>query len=553
MNLPEVISPTKNIGKSVVESFKDELAHPRELILTKRDVNEESNATEEETTEVGDENTTPLPTESVEYDESTPAPVVTSTKPPTPRQTAKPSKASELTTPSSVQDRLDNDEPIIEEADDQEDANTVKPVEIEKPKPPKKQRKPKPAAPSLSSRSQPEENGESMAASGAPRPATNYLPPMPSVNIPPSEFIPPQYPAFGFAPQPMLPPGPYYYPQPSGPAFSESQVGQNPNGASAFGGSFASASASASAGPNGQGSTQISTSTFPGSGIQQSSSSFSGSGPGGSVGIQSPGTVGSSFSGPGFQHSSSSSSSFPGGVSQQSSSSASSSSSPGGFSQQSVSSSNGPSSITIRGSFGDNESVGIEVNGPEPAAGNAAPGPNYGYSNAGYTGASSYQPYYNTYNSIPNYGSYGNPSDLQNYFQQYFAALQAQQLAFQRQIQAQIQAHQQALWDQSNRIDSNFNTIPSGSYYNGAQIASASGSIGPNGGYQTGQISPAAPGIFSRFGESIPAPSGNSYGVFSSASSSSSTGPDGKVHSQKHATVAVNDNGKVSIKHIHDP
>ncbi|XP_014482106.1 PREDICTED: uncharacterized protein PB18E9.04c-like isoform X1 [Dinoponera quadriceps] len=84
------------------------------------------------------------------------------------------------------------------------------------------------------------------------------------------------------------------------------------------------------------------------------------------------------------------------------------------------------------------------------------------------------------------------------------------------------------------------------------QVASASIGLGPKGGFQAGHISPAAPGIESRFAEDLPPPSGNSFGVFASSSSSSHTGPDGKQVNHKSSVTGVNDNGKISYRTVHD-
>uniref|UniRef100_A0ABD2VT88 Uncharacterized protein n=1 Tax=Trichogramma kaykai TaxID=54128 RepID=A0ABD2VT88_9HYME len=87
----------------------------------------------------------------------------------------------------------------------------------------------------------------------------------------------------------------------------------------------------------------------------------------------------------------------------------------------------------------------------------------------------------------------------------------------------------------------------------GANSATASASIGPGGGYQQAAVNPPNPNFESRFGEAIPAsPGGGSYGVFSSSSSSSGVGPDGKPVNHKQATVAVNNNGKVSVHTVGD-
>jgi hypothetical protein len=122
-----------------------------------------------------------------------------------------------------------------------------------------------------------------------------------------------------------------------------------------------------------------------------------------------------------------------------------------------------------------------------------------------------------------------------------------------RQIQAQIEAQHQANMDLHNRLANDAANYGGGSYGGGVpQVASASIGLGPGGGFQAGQISPAAPGIESRFAEDLPAPSGNSFGVFASSSSSSMTGPDGKPIGHKSSVTGVNDNGKISYHSVHD-
>ncbi|OXU28771.1 hypothetical protein TSAR_007663 [Trichomalopsis sarcophagae] len=652
-----------NLGKSVDEKFKDDqLSEARTLVLRKRDTNEESKDEEAATTTI--EPTTTSPDEEEDEDEvkeTTPAPVITtSARPKKTRKRQRPSTTAAPTTPSP-------DYEYEEEEEEEDETPTVKPLVSEKEKP-KSTKKPKPGAPQLFNRIKPEEEEkptDKPAAGGLP--ASNLLPPMPFNNIPPAYLYPPN-PAFaapwGFNPLPASPSGPYDYPYPSGPAFSDSNVGSS----NAFAGSFASASASASAG--GSGGT-VSTSTFPGSSSSVSNSGFPGSGfPGSSGGISGsgfPGSSSSSVSGSGNNGVTFSTSAFPGGsgasISASSSSFPSRSGGAPAFPNRSVSASSSfpsrsgggapqytsekvpggkiekvvsDSFIGVRGSFGpdDDESVAIEVDGPTdgaPGAGFPAytnAGPNYGsISGPGYSASASFgnTPYANPYfNTIPTYNAY-NPVDFQNLFQQYFANLQAQQQAFQQQLQAQIQAQQQAggtfasggafitndrgmvdpnaqvyvntysspnsassatsvnsrsgfggakstvyaspfpsndnnnrIWDQSNRVDSYFGNpsgipVSGGPISTGPQSASASASLGPNGGFQAAQINPAAPGIFSRFGDSIPPPSGNSYGVFSSSSSSSAVGPDGKQTSRKSATIGVNDNGKVTYKTVHDP
>ncbi|KMQ89289.1 hypothetical protein RF55_11093 [Lasius niger] len=110
--------------------------------------------------------------------------------------------------------------------------------------------------------------------------------------------------------------------------------------------------------------------------------------------------------------------------------------------------------------------------------------------------------------------------------------------------------------DLHNRLANDAANYGGGSYGGGSygvpQVASASIGLGPGGGFQAGQISPAAPGIESRFAEDLPAPSGNSFGVFASSSSSSMTGPDGKPIGHKSSVTGVNDNGKISYHSVHD-
>lgn len=116
-----------------------------------------------------------------------------------------------------------------------------------------------------------------------------------------------------------------------------------------------------------------------------------------------------------------------------------------------------------------------------------------------------------------------------------------------------------------------------GNYGNHAPaVAASSVGLGPDGGYQVGQISPvsfsnqlqnsflplcfltndelskfqAGPGIESRFGDSIDAPNDGAVGTYSSSSTSQSVGPDGKVVSHKTTTVAVTKDGKTTYKTI---
>ncbi|XP_018058848.1 PREDICTED: mucin-5AC-like isoform X1 [Atta colombica] len=122
-----------------------------------------------------------------------------------------------------------------------------------------------------------------------------------------------------------------------------------------------------------------------------------------------------------------------------------------------------------------------------------------------------------------------------------------------KQIQAQIEAQHKANMELHNRL-ANEAANYDGKHYGGGipQVASASIGLGPYGGFQSGQISPASPGIESRFADDLPPPSGNSYGVFSSSSSSSMTGPDGRPINHKSSITGVNDNGKISYRTLYD-
>ncbi|XP_076172492.1 uncharacterized protein LOC143149197 [Ptiloglossa arizonensis] len=123
---------------------------------------------------------------------------------------------------------------------------------------------------------------------------------------------------------------------------------------------------------------------------------------------------------------------------------------------------------------------------------------------------------------------------------------------FQRQmheLQMQFQRQQQELNERFNRIYSDpsyTGGIP------GGHSAVSSINLGPEGGYQSGAINPASPGIESRFGEALPPPSGNNYAVFSSSSSKTMRGPDGKITSHKTSSTGVNDNGKITFRTIEE-
>ncbi|XP_015601008.1 fibroin heavy chain isoform X1 [Cephus cinctus] len=303
-------------------------------------------------------------------------------------------------------------------------------------------------------------------------------------------------------------------------------------------------------------------------------------------------------------------------------------------------------------SFPSKSSVGTQggYTGGGTGAGyaGAGTGGGSGYSGIGtsYTPNSGFQDYYSNQNQASSYPYYpsqnivpyfGPGFDFQNFLQQYFSNLQAQQEAFQAQLQAQQQAAASSwagsgaymtnpdgtidpnarvhsyshstpgmavatsavqsdsgyggsysssrgnrFFEMNNRLGYGFpyaqqipNTYaantgsgfggaaggfgsPAGGYSgsasgSGPHVATASANLGPQGGHQSASISPAAPGIFSRFGESVPPPSGNSFGVFTSSSSGHSVGPDGKETSYKSATTGVNDNGKVSYHTVRDP
>ncbi|XP_033325414.2 uncharacterized protein LOC117219947 isoform X2 [Megalopta genalis] len=117
-----------------------------------------------------------------------------------------------------------------------------------------------------------------------------------------------------------------------------------------------------------------------------------------------------------------------------------------------------------------------------------------------------------------------------------------------KQLQNQFQKQQQSLFETANRIgtDGYSGGMP------GVHTAVSSIGLGPHGGYQAGAINPVAPGVQSRFGEEIPAPSGGSFGVFSSSSSKTVIGPDGKPISHKTSTTGVNDNGKITFRTVED-
>ncbi|KAF7399087.1 hypothetical protein HZH68_007679 [Vespula germanica] len=114
-------------------------------------------------------------------------------------------------------------------------------------------------------------------------------------------------------------------------------------------------------------------------------------------------------------------------------------------------------------------------------------------------------------------------------------------------IQAQIEAQQRAIFEASNGLGSG-----PGSSDPGLQSAISSISVGPRGGFQAGQINPAAPGIESRFANELPPPSGGQYGVFASSHSSSATDGSGRTIAHKSATTGVNDNGKITFRTVQD-
>lgn len=124
-----------------------------------------------------------------------------------------------------------------------------------------------------------------------------------------------------------------------------------------------------------------------------------------------------------------------------------------------------------------------------------------------------------------------------------------------RRIQAQIEAQQRALFDANNGIGSGPGPgygYGFGSSDPGVQSAISSISVGPEGGYQAGQISPVAPGVESRFADPLPAPSGGPIGVFASSRSSSVTDDTGRTIAHKSATTGVNDNGKITFRTVED-
>ncbi|XP_078033553.1 uncharacterized protein LOC144468167 isoform X2 [Augochlora pura] len=196
-------------------------------------------------------------------------------------------------------------------------------------------------------------------------------------------------------------------------------------------------------------------------------------------------------------------------------------------------------SLADRGAFVDNT----------PNVGNT---PNYGYTpNSGYPNTG-YAP--NT-GSVGGFGFSGVGTGLPFQDPNAFVFPEFNPEAFQRQMEEQFrqlhnqfQKQQQALFETANRIG----TDGFSGSHPGGNTAVSSISLGPQGGYQAGAIHPAAPGVQSRFGEDIPAPSGNSYGVFSSSSSKTVIGPDGKPISHKTSTTGVNDNGNISYHTVRD-
>ncbi|XP_012286577.1 uncharacterized protein LOC105703065 [Orussus abietinus] len=189
--------------------------------------------------------------------------------------------------------------------------------------------------------------------------------------------------------------------------------------------------------------------------------------------------------------------------------------------------------------------------GVQSSAGFPQAGPSFG-SRGGFQG---YPGFGGPYSYFPQSNPAGFDLELQSYLQQYLANIQA--------LQAQLQAQQQAFLELSNRLGQGYPyprqypgagmNSQGGGGSSGPHSASASATLGPRGGFQEASIGPVQPGIFSRFGEDVPAPSGNSFGVFTSSSSSHSVGPDGKETSFKSATTGVNDNGRISYHTVHDP
>lgn len=156
-------------------------------------------------------------------------------------------------------------------------------------------------------------------------------------------------------------------------------------------------------------------------------------------------------------------------------------------------------------------------------------------------------PYYPFHN--PMFGGGGYPMfDFNAIFQQYLASLAA----------AHAYAAQNPQYAPFPGPDSNA-IVPDaygggGSGYGNAGnpvFASASASLGPEGGYGQGQVAPGGPdGLGLRIAQDFAPPSGGgSFGTFSSSSSGSSD-VNGKRTSFKTATFGTNDNGKISFKTV---
>ncbi|XP_026464518.1 uncharacterized protein LOC113378117 isoform X2 [Ctenocephalides felis] len=94
-----------------------------------------------------------------------------------------------------------------------------------------------------------------------------------------------------------------------------------------------------------------------------------------------------------------------------------------------------------------------------------------------------------------------------------------------------------------------------GSGANGPIAAMAAASLGPNGGFQSAQLSPPnpnSPNVLNRFGSEGGTVPGGTYSVFTSSVSGSSD-INGKKTSFRKAQTTVNDNGKVSTYTVQDP
>ncbi|XP_017770348.1 PREDICTED: uncharacterized protein LOC108558059 [Nicrophorus vespilloides] len=137
--------------------------------------------------------------------------------------------------------------------------------------------------------------------------------------------------------------------------------------------------------------------------------------------------------------------------------------------------------------------------------------------------------------------------DFNNFLSSYFESLRKYHEQFANNIQQNVAAG----YGQPGGFSSSF---PAG--VPGGEGASASGSIGPGGGYQSAGVypeNPNNPNIFNRFGggEEAQKPNGF-YGVFTSSHSSTSD-VDGKKTSAHEAQTTINDNGKVTTYKVKNP